>query len=137
MQDIGGIARSVVAAMITAVALGAGPAPAQTLVSPPPVPASALSEPIFVHPNVDLQFTPRFWYFFGSLGTPKPAPATAASVESPEFPMAGASLSARFAALPETTFVLTGLYGRAEVKASFFTVLPSGPPGFNFFAQGT
>src|ERR1051325_7371748 len=50
--------------------------------------------------------------------------------------MAGASLSARFAALPETTFVLTALYGQADLHSNL-AAFQSAPPGLNVIAQRT
>jgi hypothetical protein len=108
-----------------AVALSANVALAQTpgapttqpgiLVAPAPAPPPAA---------IDFSIAPRFWYLFSSGGFPKPA-SSLSLTSNPQFelPMAGATVSARPAALPDTTFLLTFLYGQSTVDADSLCVL--------------
>src|SRR6266487_4300051 len=76
-----------------------GQAFAQT--EPPPL--APPGQTVLVTPEAELQFAPRFWYFFQSTSQSKPADPRILSVaESNEFPMGGGALSARFQSLPET-----------------------------------
>jgi len=71
-----------------------------------PPPAAASDEPVLVPGIQEITVSPRAWYLFESFGSSKQN-----ALGSDEFMLGGASVSARFTSLPQTTFVLTGLYG--------------------------
>src|SRR5436305_1002749 len=85
-------------------------------VQPDVLPAQTVAPPLqstWAIPGVTLQFAPRFWYLFATAGEPKQNNFVVSHNSDSEYPMAGFAASANFAGLPETTFVLTALYGEA------------------------
>jgi hypothetical protein len=85
---------------------------AQTAAPPSPFPAPAGNN-ILTTPEVELQVGPRFWYLVETNGLFNPPnPAFINTTQSITFPMAGATLSSRFSALPNTNFILSALYGK-------------------------
>jgi hypothetical protein len=103
----------------------AGEALGQVVVPPPPggavpppsaapaaLPAGAPSgEPVLIPGVAEFQVSPRAWYLFESFGPRQQSPFKVTNLSSDEYLLGGASISSRFNSLPETTFVLTGLYG--------------------------
>jgi hypothetical protein len=82
-------------------------------------------EPVLVPGIAELVLSPQAWYLFESFGSGKQNPSN-----SDQFMLGGASVSARFTALPQTTFTLTGLYGtnapdRLKNQTSTFFIGPS------------
>src|SRR6516165_1447453 len=102
---------------VTVAALTGGPALGQTS-APPPLPVPT-GETVLATPDVELQVGPRFWYLMEthSISTPQNN-LNLGSVQSASFPMAGGTLSARFARLPNTTFILSALYGKSNFAAT-------------------
>jgi hypothetical protein len=97
---------------LVSTALTAGQALGQTAAQPPLAVAPA-GETILKTPDVELQFGPRFWYLVEANGLFNPPnPAFINTTQSITFPMAGATLSSRFSTLPDTTFILSALYGK-------------------------
>jgi hypothetical protein len=87
---------------------------------PPPaaatvVPGAPSGEPVLIPGIAEFQVSPRAWYLFESFGPRQQIPTNSfianTNVGSDEYLLGGASISARFNSLPQTTFVLTGLYG--------------------------
>lgn len=63
-------------------------------------------------PIAEFQVSPRFWYLFESYAPPvRRLPGTTLTYGADEYAFGGASISARFIQLPETTFIFSGLYG--------------------------
>lgn len=88
--------------------------------TPPAPPVQPLAPPAApVGSDLELQFTPRFWYFFSTGGgTPNSVPNTVSKLNEYEYPMGGATVSVRSAQLPSTTFLLTGLYGTSNQRTN-------------------
>lgn len=108
------------AATIAAIALMlmAGAASAQT--------TAPVSSPI-----AEFQVSPRFWYVFTSNGPPigKSNPLAFSTSNGAEFALGGAAISLRFNNLPDTTFILSALYGTNDPsppKNQFLLVSPAG-----------
>jgi len=89
---------------------GAAMAPGVVAVAPPPT----STEPVLVPGIAEFQISPRSWFLFESFGQTPRNPGSlngSSSNGSDDFLLGGASVSARFNSLPQTSFVLTGLYG--------------------------
>jgi hypothetical protein len=118
----------------TGMILMASAALGQTVAPPPEEvvvasPVATSGETVLVPGIAEIQFSPRFWYLFESYGQPnrRISPNSFATNNGDEFALGGASVSARFNFLPETIFVLTGLYGTngpAPAQNESFTESP-------------
>jgi hypothetical protein len=110
---------------ISAMMIAASPAFAQiTNISP----ELAAGQPILETPEIELQVGPRFWYLWSTSGFPNPTnPAIVSTNSTNAFPMAGGTLSARLRALPDTTFVLSVLYGTSNASNDSLLVNPNPP----------
>jgi hypothetical protein len=83
-------------------------------------------QPVLETPEIELQVAPRFWYLFASPGVAKPTTPFSVTTNSAfPIPMGGGALSARLSALPDTTFVLSGVYGRSNLSNNTLSVTPS------------
>jgi hypothetical protein len=118
---------------ITAPPSGAALAPGGAAVRAP-----ASGESVLFPDLAELQISPRAWFLFESFGSPRTqSPQNFKTNASDDYMLGGASVSARFNSLPETTFVLTGLYGtnaprRAQNQSVFFSSSQSdGVTGFS------
>jgi hypothetical protein len=79
----------------------------------PPSAVAPPSRPAPISPLAQVEFTARAWYVFESFGQPirRQNPLSFQTNNGDEFALGGGAVSARFTALPETTFILSGLYG--------------------------
>jgi hypothetical protein len=117
---------AVCSAVAMVLTMSSGLAQTQPMQPPPPlVPGGAESaEPVSPVPGAEFQIGPRFWYSFFTSGATKSTTPTLLSTNAGDaFPMAGLVGSARFSSLPDTTFVLSALYGKARVANSTITVI--------------
>jgi hypothetical protein len=92
----------------------AGTAPPTSPGKPvPPPPGAPSGESVLIPGIAEFQVSPRAWYLFESFGPRQQNPinSSVTNLSSDEYLLGGASVSARFTSLPDTTFVLTGLYG--------------------------
>src|SRR5271155_1202449 len=92
-------------------ALGQVAAPPSSETAPPP---GAPSESVLIPGIAEIQASPRAWYLFESFGPRQQNLINSRGITnlgSDEYLLGGASISARFNSLPDTTFVLTGLAG--------------------------
>jgi hypothetical protein len=68
---------------------------------------------------VDLQVSPRFWYMWHTNATLTPSGISGLSQSGTyRVPLYGAAVSARFASLPDTTFILSVLHGNGTEEIS-------------------
>jgi hypothetical protein len=108
---------------ISAMMIAASPAFAQTTNISPEL---ASGQPVLETPEVELQVGPRFWYLWSTSGIPKSTNTASASTNSTvSFPMAGGTLAARLRALPDTTFVLSTIYGTSNTSSTSLLVNPN------------
>jgi hypothetical protein len=114
------VARLLRLACCLVVVLTFASARAQTPIAP--TASSPSTDPMSSY--LDLSVAPRFWYMYSTFANGKPIPgqtslSTSAAVT---FPMTGVGVTAKFPALPATTFLLSGLYGAGTEKISLLSV---------------
>src|SRR4051795_8242141 len=107
---------------VSVLVIAASPAFAQiTNISP----ELASGQPVLETPEIELQVGPRFWYLWTTSGVPKSTNLASVSTNSfNTFPMAGGTLAARLRALPDTTFVLSAIYGTSNASSDSLLVNP-------------
>jgi hypothetical protein len=82
--------------------------------------------PANITPDIQLQLSPRFWYFFGTGGYSKsPTITQAGSNAQFEFPMTGIVGALQSTSLPNTTFLLSVLYGETTLSSNAISVVPA------------
>jgi hypothetical protein len=94
---------------------------------PPPIPIET-TQTVLATPDIELAIGGRAWYVFASGGQPK-QPLSFSNpviINFPQFSFltAGPVLSARFAALPNTTFIVSELVGSLNSSANILAPLP-------------
>jgi hypothetical protein len=67
-------------------------------------------------PGIDITVSPRFWYQYSISDNGKPVRGASAvqTGNTVTIPMSGLAVSAKHAALPDTSFILSALYGRGK-----------------------
>lgn len=121
-----GAAIAVCSAVAMILTMSSGFGQAQPAQPPPPLIPGDVSaaEPVSPTPATEFQLGPRFWYSFITSGVTKSTTPTVISTNAGSaYPMAGLVGSARFSALPDTTFVGSALYGKAQFANTAFAFI--------------
>src|SRR4051812_32277326 len=68
--------------------------------------------------GIDITVSPRFWYVYEIAASGKPQGPVVQQGNALTIPMTGLAFSAKHAALPDTAFVLSAIYGRGRLEVS-------------------